>query len=120
VTFHLVKTPRNHLDTRECQALRAGFAIAGSTKSLIFGGGFGALLMVLGGLSLKKWKVGGLFSPRLVFVFSQAPRKNDRRRNCGNVDCAARNFNERDLSEYVPCPLPAPAPAPPGTGCTAA
>lgn len=37
----------------------AGFAIAGSTKSLIFGGGFGALLMVLGVLSLTKWKVGG-------------------------------------------------------------
>ena len=38
----------------------AGFAIAGSTKSLIFGGGFGALLMALGGLSLKKWKARGI------------------------------------------------------------
>eukprot|EP00740_Mantoniella_antarctica_P019909 CAMPEP_0198681434 /NCGR_PEP_ID=MMETSP1468-20131203/6793_1 /TAXON_ID=1461545 /ORGANISM="Mantoniella sp, Strain CCMP1436" /LENGTH=274 /DNA_ID=CAMNT_0044423123 /DNA_START=26 /DNA_END=850 /DNA_ORIENTATION=- len=37
----------------------AGFLIAGSTKSLIFGGGFGALLMGLGVLSLKKWKAGG-------------------------------------------------------------
>lgn len=35
----------------------AGFAIAGSTKSLIFGCGFGTLLMALAGLSLKKWKV---------------------------------------------------------------
>lgn len=51
----------------------AGFAIAGSTKSLIFGGGFGALLMVLGGLSLKKWKVGGSWRGgvgcSLLFVF---------------------------------------------------
>jgi uncharacterized membrane protein (UPF0136 family) len=34
----------------------AGFAIAGSTKSLIFGGGMGTLLMALGAMSLKKWK----------------------------------------------------------------
>lgn len=36
----------------------AGFVIAGSTKSLLFGGGFGSLLMILGALSLKKWKAG--------------------------------------------------------------
>jgi hypothetical protein len=36
----------------------AGFVIAGSTKSLVFGGGFGGLLMILGALSLKKWKEG--------------------------------------------------------------
>lgn len=36
----------------------AGFVIAGSTKSLLIGGGFGTLLMILGALSLKKWKAG--------------------------------------------------------------
>ena len=36
----------------------AGFVIAGSAKSLAFGGGFGGLLMILGALSLKKWKRG--------------------------------------------------------------
>jgi uncharacterized membrane protein (UPF0136 family) len=36
----------------------AGFVIAGSAKSLVFGGGFGGLLMILGALSLKKWKRG--------------------------------------------------------------
>lgn len=36
----------------------AGFVIAGSTKSLVFGGGFGGLLMILGALSLKKWNEG--------------------------------------------------------------
>ena len=36
----------------------AGFVIAGSAKSLVFGGGFGGLLMILGALSLKKWKQG--------------------------------------------------------------
>ena len=38
-----------------------GFVVAGSTKSLIFGGCFGMLLVTLGGLSLKKWKVGGFW-----------------------------------------------------------
>ena len=37
----------------------AGFVIAGSAKSLVFGGGFGGLLMILGALSLKKWKRRG-------------------------------------------------------------
>jgi hypothetical protein len=36
----------------------AGFAIAGSTKSLVFGGGFGALLIALGVQSLSRWKRG--------------------------------------------------------------
>ena len=36
----------------------AGFVIAGSTKSLAFGGGFGAALIALGASSLRKWKAG--------------------------------------------------------------
>ena len=36
----------------------AGFVIAGSTKSLAFGGGFGAALIALGVSSLRKWKAG--------------------------------------------------------------
>ena len=36
----------------------SGFLIAGSAKSLAFGGGFGALLMLLGVSSLRRWKRG--------------------------------------------------------------
>jgi hypothetical protein len=47
----------------------AGFVIAGSAKSLVFGGGFGGLLMILGALSLKKWKAGKNGAPETVVSF---------------------------------------------------